>query len=374
MRKMNYLEKLLALCFLLCVILATDAKAQEVDLDELLEMDLAKIVELQSSGRGDVGSFGYRLGDVDSKFQLHGYATNEYIDIQESVSTFDNHYFNLLVGSNIGNKVFAEIQLEYEHGGEVIQARYAQIDYKVSDAFIIRTGKFLVPINTFNEYLYPEYINKTISRPFINRNVTPTAWAEVGVQVRGNFDFSDNVNGFYSAYIVNGLEGEEGGDIRSMRNNHRDKNADNKAFGGRLGVNTGALELGTGFYTGAYTADGEHNLSILAIDAGYVKNGFTLRAEYNTSTLGTSTGDITRSGATFTASYIIADKLEPVLRYDYMNWDDSTDPTKDKSRVYIGANYLIASTMNLKAGYEFINNDGIDLDDNVFALQLAIGF
>ena len=353
---------------------ALNTVGQDVDLDELLEMDLERMVEIQSTGRGDVGSFGYRLGDIDSKFQLHGYSTNEYIDIQEKVSTFDNHYYNVFIGSSIGKKIFAEIQLEYEHGGEEIQARYAQIDYKVSDAFIIRTGKFLVPINTFNEYLYPEYINKTISRPFINRNVTPTAWAEVGLQFRGNFNFSDNVGGFYSAYVVNGLEGDEGGDIRSFRNNHRDKNSGNKAVGGRFGINTGGFEIGSGFYTGAYTADGEHNLSIIALDAGYAMGSWTIRAEYNTSSLGTSTGDITRSGAAVSASYVIADLIEPVLRYDYMKWDDPADPTKDKSRIYLGANYLISSTMNFKVGYELINNDGTDVDDNVLAFQLALGF
>lgn len=346
----------------------------DLSLDKLLEMDLEKVVELQSQGRGDVGSFGYRLGTSNSRFQVHGYVTNEFIDQQESINTFDNHYYNLLLGSQIGEKIFAEIQLEYEHGGEEIQARYAQVDYKVSDAFIIRTGKFLVPINTFNEYLYPEYINKTISRPFMNRNITPTAWAEVGLQVRGNFNIGTNTKGFYSAFVVNGLEGDEGGDIRSMRNNHRDKNSDNKAIGGRFGINTDKLELGAGVYSGKYTADGRHGLTIVSVDAGYLNNGLTLRAEYSFANMQTSGGDILRNGASATVSYVIKEKIEPVLRYDFMNWDDASDPTKDKSRLYLGVNYLLSTTMNVKAGYEIINNDGTDIDDNVFALQLALGF
>lgn len=359
--------------FLVLTVLNVSAQ-DDVSLEELLEMDLEKIVELQSGGRGDVGSFGYRLGGFDSKFQVHGYVTNEFVSQQESINTFDNHYYNLLLGSQIGDKIFAEIQLEYEHGGEEIQARYAQVDIKVSDAFIIRTGKFLVPINTFNEYLYPEYINKTISRPFVNRNITPTAWAEVGVQLRGNFDLSSSMKGFYSAYMVNGLEGAEGGDIRSMRGNNRDKNNDNKAIGGRFGINTDKIEFGAGLYNGKYTPDGLYGLTIFSVDAGYLTNGLTMRVEYNLANMETSAVDISRNGASAMVSYIIKEKFEPVVRYDFMNWDDPSNPTKDKSRLYLGINYLIASTMNAKIGYEIINNEGTDLDDNVFAIQLALGF
>ncbi|MCP4460557.1 MAG: porin [Cytophagales bacterium] len=365
----------LSICVILCFFGKTSAYAQEeLDLDELLEMDLEKIVELQSAGRGDVGSFGYRLGTSNSEFQVHGYVTNEFINQQGSPKTFDNHYYNLLLGSQIGDKIFAEIQLEYEHGGEEIQARYAQIDYRVSKGLIFRTGKFLVPINTFNEYLYPEYINKAISRPFMNRNITPTAWAEVGVQIRGSFELSSTLNGFYSAYMVNGLEGTEGGDIRGMRGNNRDKNNGDKAIGGRFGVNSNKLELGTGVYNGKYSSDGLYGLTIISMDAGYLADGLTIRAEYSLTNMETSTEDISRNGASATISYVIAKKLEPVFRYDFMNWDDPSDPAKDQSRIYLGANYLLANTMNVKAGYEIVTNEGTDVEDNIFAIQLALGF
>jgi hypothetical protein len=360
---------------LLLLLSATSfAQEKEIDFDELLDMDLERLIEIQSAGRGDVGSFGYRLGTTESSVQIHGYATNEFISQQNSVNTFDNHYFNVLVGANIQERIFGEIMLEYEHGGDEIQIRYAQVDYKISDALIFRTGKFLVPINTFNEYLYPEYINSAISRPFQNRNITPTAWAEVGIQLRGRFDLSSSTKGFYSVFMVNGLEGSEGGDIRGMRNNFRDKNDDNKAVGARFGITNGGFELGAGVYNGAYTADGQHNLTIMAFDAGYVKDNLTLRAEMNMAAMQTSAEDINRNGLSFTAAYILAEKWQPVARYDFMNWDDPLDATKDKSRIYLGMNYLIASTMNIKAGYEIITNDGTDVDDNVFAIQLALGF
>lgn len=359
----------------------TPSTSDKVDLDKLLEMDLETVLEQQTSGRGDVGSFGYRLGTSDSKVDIHGYVTNEYIDAENANSTFDNHYFNLLVGTQVGEKIFAEIQLEYEHGGEEIQARYAQVDYKINNALIIRTGKFLIPINTFNEYLYPEYINKAISRPFINRNIAPTAWAEVGLQLRGSFQLGEHWTPFYSAYVVNGLEGDPGGDIRGMRNNHRDRNNDNKAFGGRIGVTSDfGFEAGAGTYYGVYTPDGDDDLLIGSFDAAYTNENFTLRAEYSLANMSVSDTSVTqqtsieRNGASLTASYIFNQRFEPIVRYDFMAWDDPADETKDKSRIYLGMNYRISNTMNAKVGYELITNEGTDVDDNVLSFQLALGF
>lgn len=358
----------------------TDTNSTGIDLDALLEMDLEKVLDIQSAGRGQVGSFGSRLSTGDNKVNVNGYVTNEYIDAQNGTSTYDNHYFNVLVGSQITKQVNAEIQLEYEHGGEVIQARYAQVDFKLHDAFVIRTGKFLVPINTFNEFLYPEYINKSISRPFTNRNITPTAWAEVGVQVRGQIKLGKKITPFYSIYSVNGLEGEAGADIRGMRNNSRDKNNDNKAFGGRLGfTSTFGLEAGAGVYNGKYTADGKDNLFISAFDAGYANNNLTLRAEVNMANIeATDTSnvqtDTDRFGGAFQASYIIKKHYEPVVRYDFIDYGDSSNPSSNKNRIYIGFNYLVSSTINIKTGYEIITNEGTDVDDNVFAVQFALGF
>jgi hypothetical protein len=375
MTKINFLFRIFTFG-LVCAFTYSTASAQvEKELKELLDMDLADLAELQVSGRGDVGSFGYRLSSDSSKVHIHGYTTNEYFDGQNSVSTFDNHYFNLFVGANIRGIIFPEIQLEYEHGGEEIQIRYAQVDIKISDAFIIRTGKFLLPSTSFNEYLYPEYINKNISRAFIDRNIVASAWAEVGVQIRGSF----NKNGwqpFYSVYIVNGLQGEEGGDIRGMRNNHRDKTNDNKAIGGRIGFNKGSFEIGSMLYNGAYSADGKLNLMITGADAAYRTKKLNLRAQYLVANMEVTPvygADITRDGFLMEASYIFGKRIEPVMRYDQIDFDDA-DVTKNKQRFTLGLNYRISSTAVAKISYEVISNDGLSVDDNLFGLQLAVGF
>ena len=78
---------------------------------------------------------------------------------------------------------------------EEIEVRYAQLDFKLlpnSDALILRTGKFLTPAGEFNEYLYPEYLNKGINRAYVNREIVPSAWGEVGIQLRGKFNTEDS--------------------------------------------------------------------------------------------------------------------------------------------------------------------------------------
>ncbi len=351
------------------------AQAQdENELKDLLQMDLESMLDLKSVGRGDVGGFGYRLSENQSESVIHGYTTNEFFHYQKDgkPSSFDNHYYNVLLGSNIGSNVVAEIQLEYEHGGKDIDARYAQLDYKFNDAFVIRTGKFLTPINTFNEYLYPEYINKAISRPYINREITPSAWGEVGIQARGKVAASEELDVFYSAFVVNGLEGNEGSGIRGLRGNMQDKNARDKAVGGRLGAAISGLEFGAGVYNGKYTADGQQNLFIGAFDAVYNTERMSIWGEYNMANMQAGDTTINRNGATILFSYLVTDRIEPVLRYDFINLD-SGNLDDDRARIYIGANYNFSNTMSFKVGYEIVNSKGTNPADNVLSFQLALG-
>lgn len=339
-----------------------------------MEMDLEALLSLQTDGRGDVGGFGRRLSENNAKSLIHGYVTNEFHTYESGkASTFDNHYYNVFVGSNIGENIFAEIQLEYEHGGEDITARYAQVDYKFSDALIIRTGKFLTPINTFNEYLYPEYINKAISRPWINREITPTAWGEVGVQVRGSVKPLKSLQVFYSAFLVNGLEGTDGDGIRDLRNNFRDKNNGEKSYGGRLGAKISGLEFGAGVYNGKYTTDGKKNLFIGAFDAAYSTQRLTIWSEFNMANQESGDSVLNKMGGSLLIAYSVFERIEPVVRVDFIQLGTSVKED-DRSRLYAGINYKLANTMTVRAGYEFITDEGTDANDNTFSIQLALGF
>ncbi len=341
----------------------------------------ATVERNNDNSKGGTGSYGSKLAKLASFININGYMTNEFFAQQGKDSKFDQHYFNLAATIQLTDKVSAEGMLEYEHAGEDIDVRYAFIDYKFSDAFIVRSGKFLVPAGEFNEYLYPEYISKAINRAWVNREISPSAWAEVGVQLRGRLKTAnENITPFYSAYIVNGLHGEEGAGIRSLRGNSREKGANgNKALGGNLGVEINDFTISTNIYNGKYDNASELGLMILGSSFSYNGDKLTIWGEYHmadqeifTDVDQTETMPLKKNAFYLLASYKVYKGFEPVIRYDQIKLDGA--PENDRSRLTVGLNYNVSETAVVKVNYEFIKNDGIEIDDNVFGLQFSIGF
>jgi hypothetical protein len=330
------------------------------------------------------GGFGSDLAKNLSFVNFNGYITNEFFLPQEGTSYFDNHYFNVFISSQLTDKIFIEGQLEYEHGGQDIDVRYAYADYKISDALVVRSGKFLIPAGQFNEYLYPEYLSKTISRAWVNREISPSAWAEVGVQVRGQISTSSELTPFYAAYLVNGLAGASGDGIRDLRGNMRDNKTGNlnKAVGFSIGTEIGSdITISTNYYTGKYTEDNELNVAILGASFYLDKEKYSIWGEYHManqesyldeSTPSNGSSTLNKKGFFLQGGYMITEKLESIARYDAIDLDGDLDD--NRSRVTLGLNYYLAKTAVVKVNYELINDDGENLDDNLFGVQLSIGF
>lgn len=349
--------------------------AQEDDFNVELNDDTKKTA---------IGGFGAELAKKVSFVNFNGYITNEYFVPQNGVKTFDNHYFNVFVSSQLNNRIFIEGQLEYEHGGEEVELRYAFADYKIEDYLVIRSGKFLVPAGQFNEYIYPEYLSKTVNRPFVNREISPSAWAEVGIQIRGRFTSNESLTPFYSLYMVNGLSGDSGSGIRGLRGNSRDSQTgnDNTSFGGSFGLDVGKdITVSTNYYTGKYTSDGELNLSIFGASFYLDKPNYSIWSEVHTANqesyfdimdpaLGNQT--LNKLGYYVQGGYMITSKIETIARFDSIDLDGAADD--DRSRFTLGLNYLLATTAIVKVNYEFVSDDGTNADDNLLGFQLSIGF
>ena len=373
--KRIYFQRRNALIFLFVCFFQADI-AQETDFNEVVTEDEQKSA---------VGGFGADLAKNISFVNFNGYITNEFFAQQNRNSTFDNHYFNIFISSQLTEKIFIEGQLEYEHGGDDIDLRYGYADYKVSDAFVIRSGKFLVPAGQFNEYLYPEYLNKTISRAYVNREISPSAWGEVGIQIRGRINEEAYATPFYSIYVVNGLNGDSGAGIRSLRGNSRDTDSgsnDNKAIGAAFGIDLGDnITISSNYYSGKYSADNELNLSIIGASFYMDRERYSLWGEYHFANQeayndpsDTSQGETTlnKNGFYLQAGYMLSDKFEPIIRYDAINLDGA--PESDRSRVTFGLNYHLAKNAIAKVNYELRSDEGEDLGDNLFGVQLSIGF
>ena len=159
--------------------------------DDIFDMDLNELMEVDIR-TGKPGWFGNQLEQLGFEPYIHGYASVIYRDHDFNrggrIDTFDMHYFNIIVGTNIDERIAAEVLLEYEHGADDMGIRYAIIDYKIADPVILRMGKFLVPMGRFNEYLSPEYANKLPDRPYCLWQIVPIVWAETGVQLRGEYE------------------------------------------------------------------------------------------------------------------------------------------------------------------------------------------
>ena len=352
----------------------------DLSLEELLD------VEIKSE---EPGWFGTQLEQLTFDPYVHGYVSAVYRDYdlnrRREVGTFDLHYFNVVVGTRIGERIAAEVLLEYEHGGDDTGVRYGIVDYKIADPAILRFGKFLVPMGRFNEYLSPEYANKLPDRPSCLWRIVPIVWAETGVQLRGQYDHASGWSVNYAGYVVNGLEQPansdgsvgEGGDIRGMRGNHRDSNDNDKAVGGRVGFKPAPeWEVGVSYYTGAYTVDGRQRLSIMDVDAEYHKDEWTFRGEYVQSLQETSGDDVTKEGFYAEAAYRLNRHLEPVVRYDQVDLEDPSGHNIERSTVglVIYPEPNLHPLFNFKVSQSFVHDDGTGDETSEFVFQCVIGF
>lgn len=396
-------NKTLALAFLIavCWLVPADANAgaaeaegenQESQPESIVDLDLRSLsleelmqIEINPGG---TGGFAVQLRELDTDLYLHAYTAAWYrtndLNRGRDFNTFSLQYFNVMLGANIHEKVVSEILLEYEHGGNELGIRYGLVDYKLDDRLILRAGKFLMPMGKFNEYLYPEYINKLNDRPYCLWQVVPSVWAEIGAQLRGNVEFGDEQSVNYAIYMVNGLEQSanddgtvgEGGSIRGMRNNFRDYNDGDKAFGGRIGIKpVEQIEVGGSYYDGAYSIDGEHRLSIVDFDAEFSTDRITARGEYVRAVQGTSSGDLVKDGFYAELAYRVTRLLEPVFRFDQADLGEGMETVQRSTfGVVLYPVPDLKSRFNIKFNQSIIHNDGTGSTDNEFVVQWALAF
>jgi hypothetical protein len=355
---------------------------------DLYTLTLAELMQIDIT-EDRPGWFGTQLEQVEAEPYLHGYAAAVYRDFDfnrgRSVGTFDLHYFNVIVGVNMDDRIVAELLLEYEHGGDDMGVRYGILDYKLADLAIIRFGKFLVPMGRFNEFLSTEYANKLPDRPRCVWNIVPVVWAESGVQLRGVHRFLPYRSISYNVYVVNGLEQpantdgsvRDGGDIRNMRGNNRDSKHSNKALGGRIELRpVHGLEISASYYTGAYTVDGKQNLSITDLTADCRPGDLTVRGEYVRAAQETSGHDLAKSGFYGEAAYRVCSHVEPVARYDQADLDDGSCHYIKRSTfgLIIYPSPTGYPLSNFKMSQSFVHDDGTGGRTHEFVVQYVIGF
>jgi len=355
-----------------------DNPIESVDLEDLLARPVRS---------GEAGSFGYGLESSLFKPYLRAYTTFDWYKQQGGTNTFDAHYFNVFTGVNIRDTIIPELQLEHEHGDE-ISVRYAQVDVRIIDELYVRAGLWLVPFGIYNEFLYPEYLTVLPRSPMVlsHRDIVPTAWNDVGIQLRGRAKVAADVAVDYALYVSNGLEQEDdpttpevesGGSIRGMRGNFRDQHHGDKAVGGRVGVNPlDGVSLGVSFYTGAYTEDGERRLSLFGAHGSYERDRLTVRVEgvYGVQTV--PGPELEKWGLYARAAYAITDWIQPALGFDVVRLDGA--PEDDKWGLIGGINVRphseLLPTLVLRLAAAHYQDEGANPDDDIVLSQMTLGF
>jgi hypothetical protein len=282
----------------------------------------------------------------------------------------------------------------------------AEVDFIVNDWLTVVIGRFPAPIGFFNERLNSPWINKLPDVPLMYRQVSPP-FSVNGIEARGaHYVCGLPVKIAYAAYASSGLElnNQTPGinDVANLENMQNTYNvvSSEPTFGGRLSLwyPEIGVEVGISGLTNAdYTPVAEDGIKLWEFDANYHKGNWDLRFEYAelyqqaASFIGTN---IRRRGLYAQVAYRPLDapnsylqKLELVGRYGYTSFSgiDPTaiDPTTfatpvdvpvNRNQYTIGINYWFYASLVAQVAYEFNQEPGFPLHDNLFMAQLGWGF
>jgi len=314
------------------------------------------------------------LAPAASPQGLHvmGYGNVEYLNQQGSGSTFDAHNLNLILLGQLRGDIFAAAEVEYEHGGDEIALEYAYLAYTRIKYLNIVAGKFIVPFGSFNAN-HPAWINKVPGRPFGFDRVMPATYSDVGLMVRGGVATGRLTRVTYDAWVVNGLAGDPGADLRGMRDNNLDADR-SKSVGARLGfVGPMGFDIGASVHTGAYNAEDDLDVTLVGADATFQQAGFELKGELVQATQETATADLKKNGYYLQASYLAGTWFEPAIRFSQMDFPGASN--RDLREVSMGASLYASDVGVLRLFYRVNKERSVtERKDNLFTAQFTVAF
>ena len=314
---------------------------------------------------------------------LGGYIYTEFFASEASTDTFDIHYLNVNLAGRLHDRVSYRAEFEFEHGGgdaepPFIEQAYMDVWFKSNMA--LRIGAIIAPFNRFDDFHAP-LENMMVTRPQVSREISVSAWKDVGINLHGNIFVTDDVYLNYDAYMINGLG--SGSRLRSSRQ-YRDNN-DAKSLGYRIsGVFQDQWELGTSLYHGAWDDDGNHDVNLLGFHFLGRLGEFNLYAEY-AKALSENPDPQDKGnmdGYFIQGSYLFLGKFRPSARFGNLDYLDlgnqlgrkSTD--FDRMILAFGLNYYLTNSIVFKFEYDFYfpGEREEDTNKNLLALQAAVRF
>ena len=111
--------------------------------------------------------------------------------------------FNVFLFSQISSGIRFISELEFEHGTEEIALETALIDFRLSQAVVLRGGIILPPLGYLNQnHDSPRW--DFIDRPLVTTGIIPSTLSEVGFGTHGRIP-SGGLVFSWDAYLTNGL-------------------------------------------------------------------------------------------------------------------------------------------------------------------------
>jgi len=314
------------------------------------------------------------VGDAQG-LMVTGYGNMEFTSQQGSKPTFDAHNLNLILIGQLRGDLFAAGEVEYEHGGEEVGLEYAYLAFTRWRYVNIVAGKFILPFGTFNVN-HPSWVNKVPGRPYGFDRVWPATYSDIGVMIRGGLPAGYLSRITYDAWVVNGLAGDNGGDLRGMRDNLIDVDGA-KSFGGRLGyVARFGLDLGASLHTGVYNDSLDLRVTFVGADAAYRRGGFELRGEFVQAAQDATPAQLKKRGFYGQAAYLIrgnAFDVEPAVRISQMDFPGASN--RDLREISAGVSFYPSDLASLRLFYRVNQERSVaDVKNNLFTAQLTVGF
>lgn len=345
-----------------------------------------------------------------SSTTVGGYGEVTFTKLSSGPSIGDTRRAVLYLAHTFNDRLSYHSELEVEHGrleaggsdGE-LEMEQAFLDYRLSDAFTIRSGLVLIPVGIVNETHEPATFNG-VDRPLVDQAVIPSTWREIGVGALGRFG-----QGFsWRAYLVNGLKAggfsaDEG--IREGRQEGQLASFASLGLTGRLEWARPGLKLGVSTFYGG-TADTNRSVgsgafaaaaTVLSADARWDRGPWTARAEV----ANVSVADAEKINAAFgngvakgiygayveggydllgalaprsTARLDLFARVEKVNTQAAMPSGSLADQSLDRTLVVTGLTFRPVSGVAFKADWQSLQNAANTGEGHAFALGIGFQF
>jgi hypothetical protein len=316
------------------------------------------------------------------RVQVGGYLAADYIktevDGRYPDGTFENPLMGLLMSGQLAPQISFMTEATY-YDENRFDLNQAWLSFQASEYFDAKLGLYVVPFGQFNENNLPHQTD-TVNPPLNIEYLFPFTWRDIGATGSGSISGLE-----YVVYLGNGLsEGEFLSSGQQFRDNNR-----NKSWGGRLDLALGdGFSVGYSYYRGKYDDADSRDRILQAGTAIWSTSDYYIKAEYTHSRSETPDPFAAAEGwGYYIQTAMVWKNFRPVVSYQVVKYDDTfhgpgfegpDTPGEgfhlDRTRWALGAVFMFAQNAYLKLEYDFNREKDVEIKNDAWLVQVAVGF